>query len=228
MLSFYTFAIDLIKARTHKYIRRVPIGATKTGGTKYMYYYQGQEAHGQGMGHESELVEGSSFAFGEGENRHHVHIKAVNGDKLTIEYDDGDKKGTKETLSKTEFQNRIHKEHATSIEQAKQKAKKQLESFEQMKTRGAKVKQTTIEKLKAQVDKIDKLVSPLPPADLDEDWMTEKEIKVFDGQNRIFRMLESKTLLLSLATTNTGSALMFDMLKNVFMFDICKIIFSQI
>jgi hypothetical protein len=119
MLSFYTFAIDLIKARTHKYIRRVPIGATKTGGTKYMYYYQGQEAHGQGMGHESELVEGSSFAFGEGENRHHVHIKAVNGDKLTIEYDDGDKKGTKETLSKTEFQNRIHKEHASNIQHAK-------------------------------------------------------------------------------------------------------------
>jgi hypothetical protein len=215
MFSFYKVILDLLKARTHKYVRRVPIGATHTGATKYKYYYQGQEGHGKGVGHEEELVAGASFAFGEGDDRYHAHIKAVNGDTLTIEYDDGDKKGTKETLSKTEFQNRIHKEHATSIEQAKQKAKKQLESFEQMKTRGAKVKQTTIEKLKAQVDKIDKLVSPLPPADLDEDWMTEKEIKVFDGQNRIFRMLESKTLLLSLATTNTGSALMFDMLKNV-------------
>jgi hypothetical protein len=215
MFSFYKVILDLLKARTHRYIRRVPIGATHTGATKYKYYYQDQAGHGHGLGHEEELKEGASFAFGEGENRHHAHIKAVNGDKLTIEYDDGDKKGTKETLSKTEFQNRIHKEHATSIEQAKQKAKKQLESFEQMKTRGAKVKQTTIEKLKAQVDKIDKLVSPLPPADLDEEWMTEKEIKVFDGQNRIFRMLESKTLLLSLATTDTGSSLMFNMLHNV-------------
>lgn len=103
MLSFYTFAIDLIKARTHKYIRRVPIGATKTGGTKYMYYYQGQEAHGQGMGHESELVEGSSFAFGEGENRHHAHIKAVDGDKVTIEYDDGAKRGKKKHYLKLSF-----------------------------------------------------------------------------------------------------------------------------
>jgi hypothetical protein len=154
MFSFYKVILDLLKARTHKYVRRVPIGSTHTGGTKYKYYYQEQAGHGKGLGHESELVKDASFSFGEGENKYHAHIKSVDGDKLTIEYDDGDKKGTKETLSKTEFQNRIHKEHATSIKNAHEKAKKQLATFEKMKEKGAKVKDSTLNKLKAQVEKL--------------------------------------------------------------------------
>jgi len=164
MFSFYKVILDLLKARTHKYVRRVPIGSTHTGGTKYKYYYQEQAGHGKGLGHESELVKDASFAFGEGENKYHAHIKSVDGDKLTIEYDDGDKKGQKETLSKTEFQNRIHKEHATSIKNAHEKAKKQLATFEKMKTTGAKVKDSTLDKLKAQVNKLDSLEAKKPEA----------------------------------------------------------------
>ena len=157
MFSFYKVILDLLKARTHKYVRRVPIGATHTGATKYKYYYQEQAGHGKGLGHESELVKDASFSFGEGENKYHAHIKSVDGDKLTIEYDDGAKKGQRETLSKTEFQNRIHKEHATSIKNAHEKAKKQLATFEKMKTTGAKVKDSTLDKLKAQVEKFNSL-----------------------------------------------------------------------
>jgi hypothetical protein len=165
MFSFYKVILDLLKARTHKYVRRVPIGSTHTGATKYKYYYQEQAGHGKGLGHESELVKDASFSFGEGENKYHAHIKSVDGDKLTIEYDDGDKKGQKETLSKTEFQNRIHKEHATSIKQAHEKAKKQLATFEKMKEKGAKVKDSTLNKLKAQVEKLDSLNSTNPEHD---------------------------------------------------------------
>ena len=39
MFSFYSVILDLIKARTHKYVRRIPVGATKTGKTKYRYFY---------------------------------------------------------------------------------------------------------------------------------------------------------------------------------------------
>ena len=157
MFSFYKVILDLLKARTHKYVRRVPIGATHTGATKYKYYYQEQAGHGKGLGHESELVKDASFAFGEGENKYHAHIKSIDGDNLTIEYDDGAKKGQRETLSKTEFQNRIHKEHATSIERSHERAKKQLATFQQMKEKGHKVKDSTLDKLKAQVNKLDSL-----------------------------------------------------------------------
>ena len=84
MFSFYSVILDLIKARTHKYIRRIPVGATKTGATKYRYFYHGQEGHGQGIAHESELVIGASFAFGEGDNKYHAHITKVDGSNIII------------------------------------------------------------------------------------------------------------------------------------------------
>ena len=39
MFRYSSFLDTLLKAMTHKYIRRVPKGVTKTGKTKYMYYY---------------------------------------------------------------------------------------------------------------------------------------------------------------------------------------------
>lgn len=114
----YSLIIDsLLKAMTHKYIRRIPKGVTKTGKTKYVYFYAGQEGHGQGIGHESELVQGSSFAFGEGDQRHHAHITKTDGDKITVKYDDGSKKGTEETMTKKQFQSMIHGEHKEAIKQ---------------------------------------------------------------------------------------------------------------
>ena len=145
---------------THKYIRRVPKGVTKTGATKYMYYYAGQEGHGKGVAHEEELVTGASFAFGEhGKTRYHAHITKVDGDKLTIKYDDGDKKGTEETMTKKQFQSMIHGEHATGIKQAKEKAEKQLKDFQAGKEKGVKVKQATLDKLEQRVKNLDDLTT---------------------------------------------------------------------
>ena len=145
---------------THKYIRRVPKGVTKTGATKYMYFYAGQEGHGKGVAHESELVTGASFAFGEvGKTRYHAHITKVDGDKLTIKYDDGDKKGTEETMTKKQFQALVHGEHATGIKQAKEKAEKQLKDFQAGKEKGVKVKQETLDKLEQRVKNLDQLTT---------------------------------------------------------------------
>ena len=157
----YSFLIDsLLKAMGHKYIRRVPKGVTKTGATKYMYYYAGQEGHGKGVAHESELVTGASFAFGEhGKTRYHAHITKVDGDKLTIKYDDGDKKGTEETMTKKQFQSMIHGEHSTSIQSAKEKATKQLKDFQAGKEKGVKVKQETLDKLEQRVKNLDALTA---------------------------------------------------------------------
>ena len=155
----YSYIIDsLLKAMTHKYVRRIPKGVTKTGATKYMYFYAGQEGHGKGVAHEEELVTGASFAFGEhGKTRYHAHITKVDGDKLTIKYDDGDKKGTEETMTKKQFQALVHGEHATGIKQAKEKAEKQLKDFQAGKEKGVKVKQETLDKLEQRVKNLDAL-----------------------------------------------------------------------
>jgi hypothetical protein len=157
----YSFIVDtLLKAMTHKYIRRIPKGVTKTGKTKYVYFYAGQEGHGKGIAHENELVTGASFAFGEhGKTRYHAHITKVDGDKVTVKYDDGDKKGTEETMTKKQFQSMIHGEHATGIKQAKEKAEKQLKDFQAGKEKGVKVKQATLDKLEQRVKNLDDLTT---------------------------------------------------------------------
>jgi hypothetical protein len=178
----YSLIIDsLLKAMTHKYVRRIPKGVTKTGKTKYVYFYAGQEGHGKGIGHESELVQGSSFAFGEGAQRHHAHITKTDGDKITVKYDDGDKKGTEETMTKKQFQALVHGEHATGIKQAQAKAEKQLKDFQAGKEKGTKVKQSTLDKLEQRVKNLDELTAkkeetqkPDAPIKLVKDHFTER------------------------------------------------------
>jgi hypothetical protein len=160
MFRYSLLITDLLKALTHKYVRRVPKGVTKTGATKYVYYYAGQEGHGKGIAHENELVTGASFAFGEhGKTRYHAHITKVDGDKVTVKYDDGDKKGTEETMTKKQFQTLVHGEHATGIKQAKEKAEKQLKDFQAGKEKGVKVKQSTLDKLEQRVKNLDELTT---------------------------------------------------------------------
>ena len=160
MFRYSLFLDTLFKAMGHKYIRRVPKGVTKTGATRYMYFYAGQEGHGRGIAHEEELVTGASFAFGEhGKTRYHAHITKVDGDKVTVRYDDGAKKGTEETMTKKQFQSMIHGEHSTSIQSAKEKATKQLKDFQAGKEKGVKVKQETLDKLEQRVKTLDALTA---------------------------------------------------------------------
>jgi len=217
MFRYSSFLDTLLKAMTHKYIRRVPKGVTKTGKTKYMYFYAGQEGHGRGIAHESELVEGASFAFGElGKTRYHAHISKVDGDKVTVKYDDGDKKGTEETMTKKQFQSMIHGEHATGIKDAQAKADKQLKDFQAGKERGTKVKQSTLDKLAQRVANLKDLVSHIDqPAPIEAPWMSERERRVFEGQNRLFTLLENKEITEALLKDRTNRPIVLDMMKNV-------------
>ncbi len=202
---------------THKYIRRVPKGVTKTGKTKYMYFYAGQEGHGRGIAHESELVEGASFAFGElGKTRYHAHISKVDGDKITVKYDDGAKKGTEETMTKKQFQTLVHGEHATGIKEAQAKADKQLKDFQAGKEKGVKVKQSTLDRLAQRVANLKDLVSHIDqPAPIEAPWMSERERRVFEGQNRLFTLLENKEITEALLHDRTNGPIVLDMMKNV-------------
>jgi len=214
----YSFIIDsLLKAIGHKYIRRVPKGVTKTGATKYMYFYAGQEGHSKGIGHESELVTGASFAFGEhGKTRYHAHITKVDGDKITVKYDDGAKKGTEDTMTKRQFQALVHGEHATGIKEAQAKSEKQLKDFQAGKEKGVKVKQSTLDRLAQRVANLKDLVSHMDkPAPIEAPWMSERERRVFDGQNRLFTLLENKEITEALLKDRTHSRILGDMLQNV-------------
>ena len=217
MFRYSLFIESLIKALTHKYIRRVPKGVTKTGATKYMYYYAGQEGHGKGVAHEEELVTGASFAFGEhGKTRYHAHITKVDGDKLTIKYDDGDKKGTEETMTKKQFQALVHGEHATGIKEAQAKAEKQLKDFQAGKEKGVKVKQSTLDRLAQRVANLKDLVKHIDqPAPIEAPWMSERERRVFEGQNRLFTLLENKEITEALLKDRTNDKIVRDMMKNV-------------
>ena len=203
----YSFIADqLLKALTHKYIRRVPKGVTKTGATRYMYYYAGQEGHGKGVAHESELVQGASFAFGEhGKSRYHAHITKVDGDKLTIKYDDGDKKGKEETMTKKEFQALIHGEHKESIKQAQSKAEKQLQEAKTGKERGVKFSDKTMSKLEERVKNLQGLTQKQEQVKKEEKKKTtpkKKETKA--SEDDIVKNVTKETI---------GSVLNTDLLK---------------
>jgi len=217
MFRYSLFLDTLFKAMTHKYIRRVPKGVTKTGKTKYVYFYAGQEGHGKGIGHESELVQGSSFAFGEvGKTRYHAHITKVDGDKVTVKYDDGDKKGTEETMTKKQFQALVHGEHKANISLSYNKAKKQLEDFIDMRKHGRNVTQETIDKLQYQVSKLSYIVSEdKDSVDINAPWMTEKQRIVFEGQNNVLKMLSDKELFKTIIQDKNVHNILIPMLDNV-------------
>ena len=217
MFRYSSFLDTLLKAMTHKYIRRVPKGVTKTGKTKYMYFYAGQEGHGRGIASEDELVEGSSFAFGEfGKTRHHAHISKVDGDKITVKYDDGAKKGQEETMTKKQFQALVHGEHKESITQARDKSKKQLERFQEMKDKGANVKESTLAKLSSHVQKLQAILDLYKePAKVEASWMSEKEQQLFEKQNNLFNLLKDDKVLSAVLNTKDTDINLVPFLINI-------------
>jgi hypothetical protein len=72
---------DLIKARQHKYIKRVP----KAGGG-YTYFYR--EQHGGGVALKEHMKEGAAFRLTHNGQEGHFHIKALDGERLTVEHDE--------------------------------------------------------------------------------------------------------------------------------------------
>ena len=72
---------DLIKARQHKYIKRVP----KAGGG-YTYFYR--EQHGGGVALKEHMKAGAAFRLTHNGQEGHFHIKALDGERLTVEHDE--------------------------------------------------------------------------------------------------------------------------------------------
>ena len=77
---------DLIKARQHKYIKRVP----KAGGV-FTYFYR--EQHGGGVALKEHMKAGAAFRLTHNGQEGHFHIKALDGERLTVEHDESGASG---------------------------------------------------------------------------------------------------------------------------------------
>lgn len=125
---------SLEKARTHKYIRRVPYTDAQ-GRRRYRYFYRITGGHG--LGAEEEFRVGSAFRVGRKydpgtwgssaetyqEAEGHFHIRAVEGDQITIEHDES---GRRHVLSADQLRSMLHREHATAIRQKEESLRREI------------------------------------------------------------------------------------------------------
>lgn len=143
--TFSAWTLDFLsKAAGHKYIRRIPYASG--GKTRYRYIYKvTHTAGGKHALHEDDVTVGAAFMLGTDKGAEvHAHVKSVDGDKVTVEYDDGPRKGEKETMSKRDLLSKLDAAHG--ISQALQgEREKQAKVVADLKARGASDKQVARE-----------------------------------------------------------------------------------
>lgn len=115
------YEAQLQKGAGHKYIKRVPVGTTPSGATRYRYYYQVQ--HGAGVHNEDHFVEGASFRHEGG----HYHVTANHGDEVTVRHDET---GKTSRLSKKDLAKKLVEHHGKALEEHKKKVRADLAAVE--------------------------------------------------------------------------------------------------
>ena len=103
----------LIKGAGHKYIKRIPVGTTKTGKVRYRYIYRADHTvGGKHLLDEAHLKAGTKLMLHSKDGAEvHAHIDSVKGDQVTFTYDDGDRKGETRTVSKQKLLAEFNKEN---------------------------------------------------------------------------------------------------------------------
>ena len=122
-------SLYLLKAASHKYFRRIPLGRNpKTGTMRYRYIYKEHHAGGLSRGIDN-AKEGEAFKLADPQTgqKGHFHVQKVSGDKITIKHDES---GREVTISKAEFKALMRREHGAAL---KANAKKKRETYERMK-----------------------------------------------------------------------------------------------
>jgi hypothetical protein len=152
MFTTFSAWVDLLfKAAGHKYIRRIPY--TRGGKLRYRYIYKvTHTARGKHALHEDDVAVGAAFMLGTDKGAEvHAHVKSVDGDKVTVEYDDGPRKGEKETMSKRDLLSKLDAAHG--ISQALQSEReKQAKVVAELRASGASKKQIAREQ--ARLDRL--------------------------------------------------------------------------
>jgi hypothetical protein len=152
--NMYTFneLVWFAKAQGHKYIKRIPVGTTASGRTRYRYIYSTTSTvGGKHLLDEAHLKVGTKLMLHSKSGEEvHAHIESVDGNYVTIKYDDGEEKGRTRTVSKQDLLQEFDKEHGVDkdLKEAHESAKQDLKT--------AKESGATDKQLKRIQDRIDK------------------------------------------------------------------------
>ena len=154
MVIMYTFneLVWFAKAQGHKYIKRIPVGTTASGRTRYRYIYNTTSTvGGKHLLDEAHLKVGTKLMLHSKSGEEvHAHIEEVDGNYVTIKYDDGEEKGRTRTVSKQDLLREFDKEHGVDkdLKGAHESAKQDLKT--------AKESGATDKQLKRIQDRIDR------------------------------------------------------------------------
>ena len=130
MFTFSQWVDLLVKARGHKYIKRIPYNTPK--GRRYRYIYNVTHSHqGKHAMDESHLKVGTAFmVHTESGAEVHGHIKSINGDRVTYVLDDGADKGKEVTKTRAEIVAMLNEKHNVSeqVSNKRDQLKQQLQT----------------------------------------------------------------------------------------------------
>ena len=163
------------KAKGHKYIKRIPVGTTASGRTKYRYIYN--VTHTVGGKHlldEAHLKVGTKLMLTSKSGEEvHAHIVGVKGDKVTIRYDDGEKKDQNRTLSKKELLKQFNDEHG--IEQKIKEAREatQARLSEALKNN---VSEKQLKRIQDRIDRLTLDTSSSEPSKLHKELLQKHKV----------------------------------------------------
>ena len=152
MFTTFSAWVDLLfKAAGHKYIKRIPYSSG--GKLRYRYIYKvTHTARGKHALHEDDVTVGAAFMLGTDKGSEvHAHVKSVDGDKVTVEYDDGPRKGEKETMSKRDLLSKLDAAHGISAALQSER-EKQAKVVAELRASGASKKQIAREQ--ARLDRL--------------------------------------------------------------------------
>jgi hypothetical protein len=163
------------KAKGHKYIKRIPVGTTASGRTKYRYIYN--VTHTVGGKHlldEAHLKVGTKLMLTSKSGEEvHAHIVGVKGDKVTIRYDDGEKKDQNRTISKKELLKQFNDEHGIEqkIKEAREATQAQLS--EALKNN---VSEKQLKRIQDRIDRLTLETSSSEPSKLHKELLQKHKV----------------------------------------------------
>ena len=163
------------KAKGHKYIKRIPVGTTASGRTKYRYIYN--VTHTVGGKHlldEAHLKVGTKLMLTSKSGEEvHAHIVGVKGDKVTIRYDDGENKDQNRTISKKELLKQFNDEHGIEqkIKEAREATQAQLS--EALKNN---VSEKQLKRIQDRIDRLTLETSSSEPSKLHKELLQKHKV----------------------------------------------------
>ena len=163
------------KAKGHKYIKRIPVGTTASGRTKYRYVYNvTSTVGGKHLLDEAHLKVGTKLMLTSKSGEEvHAHIVGVKGDKVTIRYDDGEKKDQNRTVSKKDLLKEFNQEHGI-----KQKIKEAREATQAQLSEALKnnVSEKQLKRIQDRIDRLTLETSSSEPSKLHKELLQKHKV----------------------------------------------------